>query len=152
MKEVFPLASSGNSALWVLIPVVVLLLALLILFASIGLLMRRGSVEVSSEGIRLEVPFYGRLVPMASLDLDGARPVDLTSEQDLRLKWRTNGIGLPRYNVGWFSLRNGAKALAAVTDPHKVLYVPTREGFSILVSVDEPARVREALLRSASPY
>jgi hypothetical protein len=42
-------------------------------------------------------------------------------------------------------LRNGEKALVFVTDPKSVAYVPTRAGYSILVSVAEPARLLEAV-------
>jgi len=93
------------------------------------------------------MPIYGRSIPLTSLKLDSSRIVDLATEIDLSLKRRTNGIGLPNYAAGWFKLRNGEKALAFVTDKQKVLYLPTREGYSILISVVEPIKILDALKR-----
>ena len=149
MKDVFPLTAPGTAALWVMLPIAALLLAGLALIVALAAGSRRGAVEVSAEGLRLRVPMYGRTIPWTSLELGAARVVDLTAERDHGLKWRTNGIGLPRYNVGWFKLRNGDRALAAVTDPQRVLMVPTREGFTLLVSVDDPQRLVESLRRHA---
>jgi hypothetical protein len=89
----------------------------------------------------------GALLMTAVLLLDAARPVNLTTEPTLGLKWRTNGIGLPRCHVGWFKLRNGERALAVVTDPERVAFIPTRDGFSVLVSVADPERLIETLRR-----
>ncbi len=97
--------------------------------------------------MNLKVPFYGRFIPVDSLSLEDSRPVDLDKEMDLRLSRRTNGFGLPGCNIGWFNLKNGEKALAAVTDPSRVAFIPTREGYSVIVSVAEPGLLLEALRR-----
>jgi hypothetical protein len=88
---------------------------------------------------------YGRTIPGRELIAEQARVLDLTKDTDYALARRTNGTGLPGYKAGWFRLRNGEKALVFVTDPKSVAYVPTRAGYSILVSVAEPARLLEAV-------
>ena len=150
MKEVFPLISPGNTALWVILALAAVLAAAVAILLVLAVTLRHGAVEVSAEGLRLRVPLYGRQLPMRALLLDTARPVNLTAEHDLGLEWRTNGIGLPRYQVGWFKLRNGDKALAAITDPERVALIPSREGFSLLVSVGDPQHLVDALRRFAA--
>ena len=53
-------------------------------------------------------------------------------------RWKTNGVGLPGYQAGWFRLRRGGKALLFVTDRTRVVFVPTNEGYSVLLSVPDP--------------
>ncbi|WP_417763517.1 PH domain-containing protein [Shewanella sp.] len=50
------------------------------------------------------------------------------------LSWRTNGIGLPGYHLGWFQLKQDGKALVAVSNTQQLLYIPTTLGFSLLLS------------------
>jgi hypothetical protein len=73
--------------------------------------------------------------------------LDLSQDAPHQLKWRTNGAGLPGYSAGWFTLRDGEKSLAFVTDRHRVLYLPTREGYALMVSLLEPDRFLVALRR-----
>jgi hypothetical protein len=50
---------------------------------------------------------------------------------------------LPGYQSGWFRLVNGQRALVYVTSWHRVLYVPTSAGYSLLLSPQDP----EGMLR-----
>ena len=53
---------------------------------------------------------------------------------------RTLGTGLPGYASGWFRLHNGEKALVYLSRRDQVVYVPTSEGYSLLLSVEHPQR------------
>ena len=75
-------------------------------------------------------------------------PIYRWFEPELRPRWRTNGVAIPGYQSGWFKLRNGERALLFVRDKRRVVYVPTSEGYSLLVSVDEPERVAAQLRQS----
>lgn len=150
MKESFDIVPASGVAVWVTVILVVLLLALLTLFGRVLYSARNTTVQVESEGLRISGTLYGRLIPLESLRLDEARVLDLERDAGYRLKWRTNGIGLPGYKAGWFRLRNGEKALAFITDTRRILYLPTREGFSVLLSVAQPVRMLE-LLHKARP-
>ena len=55
---------------------------------------------------------------------------------------------MPGYRSGWFRLRDGEKALLYVTDPTRVVYVPTTEGYSVLLSVAEPDVFLSSLRRA----
>ena len=105
------------------------------------------TVSVDDGELRVRVPFYGRSIPVTSLDAASAQIVNLTESTDLRLRTRTNGIGLPGYAVGWFRLGNGEKALAAVTTRHQVLYIRTTLGYSLLLSLADPDRFLEQIAK-----
>jgi hypothetical protein len=108
---------------------------------------RAPSFEVTPEGLRIQGSLYGRLIPASELNLDQARIVDLSATPELRPKWRTNGIGLPGYQAGWFRLNNKEKALLFL-NRSRALYIPTKSGYSLLISPEDPEGLITAL-RSA---
>jgi Bacterial PH domain len=63
---------------------------------------------------------------------------------------RRVGTAMPGYLSGWFRLRDGEKALLYLTDRTRAVYVPTRSGYSVLLSVTEPERFL-ARLREIAP-
>lgn len=148
MKESFAIIPASGLTIWVSVILVVLLAVLIALFGWIVYSARNTVVEVESDGLRVSGTLYGRHVPIDALRVDEARQLNLERDADYRLKWRTNGIGLPGYKAGWFRLRNGEKALAFITDARRVVYVPTNDGYSILLSVAEPGRVIDRLAKS----
>ena len=79
-----------------------------------------------------------------------AKVADLAADPEHRPVLRTNGAGLPGYGSGWFKLANGEKALLFVTD-RRVVYLPTREGYAVLLSVADPEAFLEALRQGAGP-
>ena len=105
--------------------------------------------EVSPEALAIRGdPFYGRTIPVSRLEMDKARALDLASAPEYKPARRTNGTGMPGYQAGWFRLRNGEKALVFVGDPTRVVLIPVRDGYSLLLSVGEGVRFLSAL-RSA---
>lgn len=135
MREVFPIVPASTStyltSLALLLPVVLILLYLV-------LAPRLVRFELSPEGLAIRGELYGRRIPAGELLAGQARPVDLRADSDRRLARRTNGVGLPGYRSGWFRLANGEKALVFVTDQSRVVYIPTRQGYSVLLSVERP--------------
>ena len=135
MREVFPIvpapATTVLVSLALLLPVLLILLYLL-------LAPRLVRFEVSPEGLHIRGELYGRRIPAGELMADQARPVDLRTDTARRLARRTNGVGLPGYRSGWFRLANGEKALVFVTDQSRVVYLPTRRGYAVLLSVERP--------------
>lgn len=153
MAEVFHIvpATVRSSAL---LPLAGVLLAVLVGAALLLGASLRGSqkatFEVSPGGLRLRGDLYGRRVPAAELRGGAARVVDLDGDAPLRPVIRTMGTALPGYRAGWFRLANGEKALLYVTDPRRVVYVPTRAGYALLLSVDRPTEFVERL-RAIAP-
>jgi hypothetical protein len=150
MKEVFPIIPAGAGSVWFLAGIGLLLFAGAVFLGFLALSCRNASVEVSSAGLDIRGGLYGRRILMPSLALDTARPVDLKTEPELAPSWRTNGIGLPGYGAGWFTLKNGQKALAFISDRRRVAYIPTREGYVVLLSIEEPDRLIDSLRKFAS--
>lgn len=148
MEEVFTIAPATTKPLWVIAAIAVLLLALLLLFASFVHSSRATRFEISPEGLAIRSTLYGRSMPWSSLDIEQARVVDLRESPDLQPTSRTNGLGLPGYQAGWFRLRRAGKGLLFVTDPSRVVAIPTREGFTLLVSVGEPDAFVASLQRA----
>ena len=144
--DVFTIAPADSRAFWLigLIPLFVLVLVSGILLASLYAA-RTATFEVSGEGLRLRGDWYGRLIPAQQLVGGMARRVDLELTPDLTPRWRTLGTGLPGYQAGWFRLRNGERALLYLTDRSKAVYVPTTEGYSVLVSPSEPDKFVAAI-------
>ena len=148
MTTVFQMTPAPAKALWFLGGLCLLMAALTILFAWVAYSARNARFEVSPAGVRLVGDLWGRTVPWDVIDLGGARSLDLRAHPEYRLKRRTMGTGLPGYGAGWFRLRNGEKALAYVTDPSRVAYVPTRAGYAMLLSVEAPDAFLDALERA----
>ena len=95
--------------------------------------------ELSPTTLRIRGTLYGRRIPRTVLTPEAARAADPRTEPTLKPIVRTNGIGLPGYGAGWFRLASGERALAFLTDPDRIIYVPTRAGYSLLLSVDDPS-------------
>ena len=145
MFSIFP-ASSGP--LWFAIILGIVLLGLWVLGGYIAYSSRHVTFEIADQHLRIRGDLYGRRVPLSSLMLDQAEVVDLTANRELQFRWRTNGVSVPGYNSGWFRLRNRTKSLAFVTDRRQVVVIPTREGYTLLMSVAQPqeflVKLREA--------
>ena len=143
MTEIFHIVPATSRTAMVWIPLFSLLFVVLVGSAALATLSATGSrtatFELGPEGLRLRGDLYGRRIAPSLLRGGSARVVDLDSEQSLRPSARTMGTAIPGYRGGWFRLSNGEKALLYVTDPRRVVYVPTRAGYSLLLSVDRPA-------------
>jgi hypothetical protein len=96
--------------------------------------------ELSPEGLRLRGDFYGRFIPSADLLPQAAYRVDLGTTPGLTPRRRTMGTGLPGYQAGWFRLQNGDTALLYLTDRAKAVFVPTTQGYGLLLSPSDPER------------
>jgi len=146
---IFPIARGSSAPLWFC---GVLGLLTLALGAFLGTLFLAGprmvTFEVSEQDVRVSGGLYGRSIPRAALDVASARLVDRGAEPGLAPRSRTNGIGLPNYQSGWFRLADGSRALLFVTDWAKAVALPTAEGYTLLVSPADPqaflAAIRQA--------
>ena len=148
-EQVFRMIPASSGIQWFLVPALLLTLSAA---AYIGYTMyssRRVVYTVTPAGLEISGDVYARTVARSELLLEKARAVDLEVDSELEPVVRTNGTGLPGYKAGWFRLSNGEKALLFVTDQSRVAYVPTRAGYSILMSVEDPAAFVRALQTSA---
>lgn len=146
MVESFPIVPASSKGLWLIFGVISLLLLgiLSLLFVS-ARGATRSHFEVSAEGLRLSGDLYGRFIPRSALQVAEARLVDLRSERELAPRLRTMGTSVPGYSSGWFRLRNGRKALLYLTDRGRAVYVPTTQGYDLLLSPQDGGRFVERL-------
>jgi hypothetical protein len=136
----FELTPASTFVSWSLLGIAGALLALTLLCAWVAWSASHLSVTVTREALQIRVPLYGRTIPLSHLDLAHAQVTDLGPTARVRPTFRTNGIGFPGYRVGWFTLADHEKALLAVTSAQRVLYVPTTEGYALLLSLKQPER------------
>ena len=148
-SQVFTIVAGNNGPFWMLAGLTMFLLVLVGLFAWLAYSSRNMRFEVSADGLRIAGGMYGRMIPVASLKIDETRVLHLGCDRQYQMRWRTNGAGLPGYAAGWFKLRNGEKSLCFVTDQTKVVYVPTTEGYSVMMSVAYPESFKSALAEIA---
>jgi hypothetical protein len=141
----FAIAPAGLKPLWILVPIG-LVLAVVFGILAISVMAASGArFQVTSDGLRIRGDLYGRFIPAAQLRVEAARRVDLTRPTDLEPKRRTMGGAFPGYQSGWFRLANGEKALLYLSDRRKAVYVPTTDGYSVLISPDDPDAFLAAL-------
>ena len=138
--DVFAISPASPKPLWFLAIICVLLAVVFMALAYTAYSSRNSRVEIENNRIKLVGDFWGREIPINQLDVSGARILDLTRITEYSPKRRTFGTGLPGYASGWFRLRSGEKALVYLTRRRDVVYVPTSDGYSLLLSVEEPER------------
>jgi hypothetical protein len=147
MPQVFAITPASSGPLWFLAAIGLVLASVLGALAYTAWSSRHSRIEVDAEHVRLVGDFWGRSLPLAALDLARAEALDLRSDGARAPRGRTFGTGLPGYASGWLRLANGEKALAYLTDWSRVAYVPTSQGYALLLSVEDPARLLAALAR-----
>jgi hypothetical protein len=138
MSSVYPIVPAGPRPLYLLIPVFILLLSVLGLLFKTAYASQRASVKLTGNRLAFHGDLYGKAIPLDSIRVRDARIVSFDSEPSLAPASRRLGTGLPGYLSGWFRLGNGEKALVFVTTRHRVVYLPTARGYSVLLSLQQP--------------
>ncbi len=135
-------AEKGGDALItliVMVPVVMLALG----FAAWAI--RRRSVEFKSGELVVKATLHTLRVWRPELDLENARIVNLDEDKSLRPRLRMWGLGLPGYQAGYFWLKDRRRAFCLLTARDKVLVLPERSGRLILLSLERPQALLDAL-------
>lgn len=102
------------------------------------------SVTIGPSSVDLRLPLYSRSIPLADVVADSVRTVTLEKGDDYRLTWRTNGLAVPGYQLGWFRTAKVGAVLAAVTHGPNVAW-QTRKDFGVILSVEDPDTLLAAL-------
>ncbi len=129
-------ASPGATAF--LVGIAVLMAVMAVAFGWMATSATRPSVVIDETQLTLKAPFYGRSIALDRIRFEEARVVNVDAGTEIRPTRRTNGLGLPGLGLGWFRLANGEKALVALSSRDRVVYVPTDEGYSLLLSIERP--------------
>jgi len=145
MDRIFGIIPASSASSLVIGGISLVLLCLIGLFAFIAYSSQNVSFEAGRDGLRVSKSLYGRFIPGEKIITEGVKVIDLSLEQEYQPQRRTNGVGLPGYLEGWFRLKNKEKALLFVTDRSSVVYVPTSDNYSVLLSVRESKDLVELL-------
>jgi hypothetical protein len=133
--------SSSTAAIFIMcLFFAVLFIFLIMLFYSA----RSYTLTVRNGTLNIESVFYNTHISLDDIQTDGIRTADFNS---LGIKYRTNGIGLPGLNVGWFKGTAGKYKLY-VTDKQNVLLIPTKKNYDILFSTTQGKQITE-IIRSS---
>ena len=134
----------GGSAAWSLLVIAVLGIGL-------GAAFFRRRVELADNVLDVRSTMYRRRVPVAQLRLDQAEVVHLQRDPRYGIRFKTNGYAMPGFYSGHFRLQGGGKGFALVTNRASVLALPVRDGSTLLLSLDRPQALLEALRKVAVP-
>ena len=99
---------------------------------------------LGTDGLKVKASFINKTWPLAALQRDSIRMLNLDENDGLKPRWRILGVSLPGLNSGLFKLRNGEKAHIYITQKQKVVYIPTQKG-SILLSLEKPREFIDTL-------
>jgi len=134
--------SSSTAALFIMC---VLLAVLFIFLVVLCLSARSYTLTVRDGRLNIQSVFYNTYISLDEIDTDGIRTVDFST---LGIKYRTNGIGIPGLNVGWFKGTAGKYKLY-VTDKQNVLLIPTKKNYGILFSTTQEKQITDTIRSSA---
>jgi hypothetical protein len=107
------------------------------------------SLHLGEAGLRIRTLPWPRTLALANIDLEQAEIVDLQTRTELQPMFKAAGSRVPGYRSGRFRLRGGRWASVLVTDPHRVLLLPLRDGGLVLLSVERGEALLEAMRRRA---
>lgn len=149
MEKVFNIVPASSGAfmfLWIFGVVMgIVIIGLIVIFALFGYQARHTSFTLTDRGLHIGPGFYSRTIPREKIEAEGVRAIDLNVEKAYQPKWKTNGSNLPGFYSGWFKLQNNEKALVFLTDRSSVVYVPTTDNYSVLMSVRDAGDMVEAI-------
>jgi len=138
-----PFFLMGGSAAWSLVVIVLMGIGL-------GWAFFRRRVELSGNVLDVRSTLYRRRTPVADLLLDQAEVVDLSRDRRYGIRFKTNGYSMPGFYSGHFRLQGGGKGFALVTDRARTLVIPVRGGSTLLLSLERPQALLEALRKVAA--
>ena len=116
----------------------------------IGRAMQRHHVVLDADGIEVATTFHRRRVAHGQLDLAHARVANLDEHTALRPLFKRNGMAIPGFRSGWFHLRNRQRTLVAMNRGPRVAYIPTTDGFALMLQARQPQALLDRL-RDAAP-
>jgi len=110
-----------------------------------GVLAQLWAVRVTIEGNQLGVGggLYRQTISSAAIRKDDIKPISLLDDS-FDMGYRSNGIGMPGFLLGWFRPAKGKRLFVLATKPTAIL-IPTTGDFDIVVSPVDQDRFITAL-------
>jgi hypothetical protein len=113
--------------------------------ALLMLALRRHRLTLTGDVLDIATTFYRKRLLLSDLRLDEARVLDLDEHPKLKPLLKTNGYSLPGFRSGWFRLRGLQRAFVAIADGQRVLWIPTRAGYGLLLQPRQPQALLDRL-------
>lgn len=122
-----------------------LLIVIALVCAVIAWSLRRRTVAIDGDTLRVVAGLNSAAIPLDALDIASARIVDLDSEPGLRPLLKTFGTSMPGFHAGHFRLRDRSRGFLLLTTRRKVLALRERDGRTLLLSLVRPQALIDAL-------
>jgi hypothetical protein len=113
-------------------------------------LMRRQRLQLDAAALDIVTTFYHQRLPLSDLQLDAARVVAIDEHTELKPLLKTNGMALPGFASGWFRSRAFKKLFVATAGGERLLWLPTRRGFALLLQPRQPQALLDRLRELAA--
>ena len=149
MKQVFSIIPGSQAPFLIMGGVSLLLIGLIGLLFYIAGSSKNTKFEITQTSLRITGNIYGRAIPLKELRMDELKMIDMDREGGYSLGWVGSNTRMPGYKAGWFRLGNGTKALVFITSP-KVVYIPTDNGYSLMMSVSQPEQFLNSLHQASN--
>ncbi len=107
--------------------------------------LRRRRVVLDGDLLQISGGINGTRVRVGDLDADAGRIVDLGEATTLRPMLRIFGTAMPSFRAGHFRLRDRSRAFLLLTATTKVLVLRERSGRLLLLSLERPQALLDAL-------
>lgn len=133
--------AAAKKSYWVLAGATVSLPAFLFVFSlQYGIRLVHSTCVITSEGLRIDTPFYPRFIAESSILKDQVAMIDFQLQPEFAISRRVHGIGLSDLLVGWMEARNGQKTWVLITGRTNVVRIPLGDGDQVILSLVEPHR------------
>ena len=132
---------AAREAPWVWLAAIAIILA----GAFIAWSIRRRRVVLEGDLLTVAAGANTTHVRTTDLDIAAARIVNLADTSTLKPGLKTFGTSMPGFHAGHFRLRDRSRAFVLLTDKTKVLALPERNGRMLLLSLERPQALLDAL-------
>jgi hypothetical protein len=122
----------------------------LVVCALLAWLMRRHRLRLDAAALDITTSFYHQRLPLSDLQLDAARVIAIDERPELKPMLKTNGMALPGFASGWFRSRAFKKLFVATAGGQRLLWLPTRRGFALLLQPRQPQALLDRLRELAA--
>lgn len=124
---------------WIALPILAASLVVL------GVALRRRRVSLAGETLTVAAGLNTHRIASDELELATARILDLREHREYKPMLKVFGTRLPGLSTGHFRLRDRSRAFVLLTDPAKVLMMNERSGRRLLLSLERPQALLDAL-------
>lgn len=129
--------------------VILILFAIFFLIATMLISSRYYKIEITDNQFLIKGLVYRTILNLDEIDISQIKMINM-DEEKIKMGMRTNGIHLPSLKVGWFRM-NGEKYKLYVTDKKSVLYLPTKKGYTVLISTESGDEIIKELRGRCTP-